>query len=66
MAVKPRFWYMPDDASASDWREEVHKQLRLAAAAVRDGIDVGYASELLRESVDRYLIALCAETPPAT
>jgi hypothetical protein len=63
--VKPRFYYMPEDATEEDWRAEVMKQLAHVTSNVREGVDVRYATELLRESVDRYLVAAGAETGAA-
>ena len=50
-----------EDATPEDWRNEVARQLDHVADNVRDGIDVRYACQLLRESVDRYLVAIGAE-----
>ncbi len=64
-AVKPPFHYMPDNASAEDWHGQVIGQMDNVVESVRDGVDVRYATELLRESVDRYLVAVGAETRAA-
>lgn len=60
--VKPAFHYMPENATAAQWRSEVIRQMSHVGSNVAIGLDVKYAVDMLYESVDRFLLALGAIT----
>ena len=61
--VKPIFHYMPEDATAADWRREVSAQMDHLEESVRIGLDVNYAYVLVVEAVSNYAEAAIQGKP---